>query len=74
MMIEIKNLSKQFMVPTEKKGLFGNKKEPFWAVDSLDFTVEKGSVVSILGKWMRQDNYIKNDCGNAFSFTRYSLN
>ena len=48
-MIEVKNLSKQFKVPTEKKGLFGNKKEPFWAVDSLDFTVKKGSVVSILG-------------------------
>ena len=48
-MIEIKNLSKQFKVPTEKKGLFGNKKESFWAVNSLDFTVQKGSVVSILG-------------------------
>ena len=31
------------------KGLFGKKKEPFWAVDSLDFKVAKGSVVSILG-------------------------
>ena len=48
-MIEVKNLSKQFKVPTEKKGLFGKKKEPFWAVDSLDFKVSKGSVVSILG-------------------------
>tara|TARA_Y100001936_G_scaffold20549_1_gene17725 strand:+ start:672 stop:1430 length:759 start_codon:yes stop_codon:yes gene_type:complete len=48
-MIEVKNLSKQFKVPTEKKGLFGKKKKPFWAVDSLDFKVAKGSVVSILG-------------------------
>ena len=48
-MIEVKNLSKQFMVPTDKKGLFGKKKEPFWAVDSLDFSASKGSVVSILG-------------------------
>ena len=48
-MIEVKNLSKQFKVPTDKKGFFGNKKEPFWAVDSLDFNVKKGSVVSILG-------------------------
>ena len=45
-MIEVKNLSKQFMVPTDKKGLFGKKKEPFWAVDSLDFSASKGSVVS----------------------------
>ena len=28
-MIEVKNLSKQFKVPTEKKGLFGKKKETF---------------------------------------------
>ena len=48
-MIEVKNLSKQFKVPTEKKGLFGKKKIPFWAVDSLDFKVTKGTVVSILG-------------------------
>ena len=48
-MIEVKNLSKQFKVPTEKKGLFGKKKKPLWAVDSLDFKVSKGSVVSILG-------------------------
>ena len=48
-MIEVKNLSKQFKVPTEKKGLFGKKKNPFWAVDSLDFKVTKGTVVSILG-------------------------
>ena len=48
-MIEVKNLSKQFKVPTEKKGLFSKKKKPFWAVDSLDFKVAKGSVVSILG-------------------------
>ncbi len=38
-MIEVKNLSKQFKIPNEKKGLFGNKKEPFWAVDSLDVKV-----------------------------------
>ena len=48
-MIEVKNLSKQFKVPTEKKGLFGKKKGTIWAVDSLDFKVSKGSVVSILG-------------------------
>ena len=48
-MIEVINLSKQFKVPTEKKGLFGKKKKPFWAVDSLDFKVTKGTVVSILG-------------------------
>ena len=55
-MIEVKNLSKQFKVPTEKKGLFGKKKKPFWAVDSLDFKVTKGTVVSILGP---------NGCGKS---------
>ena len=48
-MIEVKNLSKQFKVPTEKKGLFGPKKKNFLAVDSLDFNLEKGKVLSILG-------------------------
>ena len=48
-MIEVKNLSKQFKVPTEKKGLFGPKKKNFLAVDSLEFTLEKGKVLSILG-------------------------
>ena len=45
-MIEVKNLSKQFKVPTEKKGLFGPKKKNFLAVDSLDFTLKKGKVLS----------------------------
>ena len=48
-MIEVKNLSKQFKVPSEKKGFFGRKKETFWAVDSLDFKVNRGTVTSILG-------------------------
>ena len=48
-MIEVKNLSKQFKVPTEKKGLFGPKKKNFLAVDSLEFNLEKGKVLSILG-------------------------
>ena len=48
-MIEVKNLSKQFKVPTEKKGLFGPKKKNFLAVDSLDFNLEQGKVLSILG-------------------------
>lgn len=48
-MIEVKNLSKQFKVPTEKKGIFGPKKKNFLAVDSLEFNLEKGKVLSILG-------------------------
>ena len=48
-MIEVKNLSKQFKAPTEKKGLFGAKKKPFWAVKDLHFHIKKGSVASILG-------------------------
>tara|TARA_B100002019_G_scaffold291521_1_gene311910 strand:- start:1495 stop:2253 length:759 start_codon:yes stop_codon:yes gene_type:complete len=48
-MIDVKNLSKQFKVPTGKKGLFGKKKENFLAVNSLEFSVSKGQVLSILG-------------------------
>lgn len=48
-MIEVRNLSKQFKVPTDKKGLFGKKKENFLAVNSLEFSVSKGQVLSILG-------------------------
>ena len=40
-MIEVKNLSKQFKVPTEIKGLFGPKKKNFLAVDSLEFNLDK---------------------------------
>lgn len=48
-MIVVKNLSKQFKVPTDKKGLFGPKKKNFLAVDSLEFNLDKGKVLSILG-------------------------
>lgn len=43
-LIEIKNLSKQF-VRTKKKG----KKEEFFAVDHVSFSAEPGEIVGILG-------------------------
>lgn len=48
-MIEVKSLRKSFKTDTEEKGLFGNKKTSFFAVNDLSFELKKGEVLSILG-------------------------
>ena len=41
-MIEAKNLTKIFKVPTEEKSMFGAKKIDSAAVDDLSFSLKKG--------------------------------
>ena len=48
-MIEAKNLTKIFKVPTEEKSIFGAKKIDSAAVDDLSFSLKKGEVLSLLG-------------------------
>jgi len=48
-MIEVRNLYKSFKADTGKKGLFGAIKEPFFGVNDMSFTLNKGQVLSILG-------------------------
>ena len=48
-MIEAKNLTKIFKVPTEEKSFFGAKKIDSAAVDDLSFSLKKGEVLSLLG-------------------------
>ena len=48
-MIEVRNLYKSFKADTGKKGFFGAVKEPFFAVNDMSFTLNKGQVLSILG-------------------------
>ena len=48
-MIEAKNLTKIFKVPTEEKSIFGVKKIDSAAVDDLSFSLKKGEVLSLLG-------------------------
>ena len=47
-MIEAKNLTKIFKVPTEEKSIFGAKKIDSAAVDDLSFSLKKGEVLSCL--------------------------
>ena len=44
-MIEAKNLTKIFKVPTEEKSIFGAKKIDSAAVDDLSFSLKKGEVL-----------------------------
>ena len=52
-MIEAKNLTKIFKVPTEEKSFFGAKKIDSAAVDDLSFSLKKGrSIKFIRSQWM----------------------
>ena len=59
-MIEAKNLTKIFKVPTEEKSFFGAKKIDSAAVDDLSFSLKKGEVLSLLGP---------NGCGKTTLFS-----
>ena len=48
-MIKVENLYKTFKTTSEEKSLFGKKKIDFHAVKNLNFEVEEGQVLSLLG-------------------------
>ena len=62
-MIEAKNLTKIFKVPTEEKSIFGAKKIDSAAVDDLSFSLKKGEVLSLLGP---------NGCGKTTTCLLYT--